>query len=321
VVTALAAPAAAGRDDSNALFDAGVLQMEAGRYDQACPSIEHSYELDPRPGVLFTLAECQSKRGRVAAAVDRYGEYLRLYEALPPAKKKLQTNRPKTARAQIAALSPQIPKLVLELALGAPSGALIELDGRALAASALGTSMPVDPGEHVVRTSVANGPLSETRVTLARGESRRVVLNVRRAPADAPAIVAAPPLTGKRVVGLVLGGAGLLGLGVGIVAGTAALVNKSDIVAHCNVGGIAEACDHQGIVAANHLESASLVSTVGFLAGGAFVTLGVVLLSQEAADLKAAAAKPAVSVGPRRLEVRAASAGATGGSVFLQGAW
>ncbi|MFS8071355.1 MAG: hypothetical protein ACMG6S_33715, partial [Byssovorax sp.] len=105
--------AAAAGDDSNALFDAGVLQMEAGRYDQACPSIEHSYELDPRPGVLFTLAECQSKRGRIAAAVARYTEYLDLFNALPPAKKKLQTNRPKAARAQLAALSPQVPRLVI----------------------------------------------------------------------------------------------------------------------------------------------------------------------------------------------------------------
>jgi hypothetical protein len=322
-VTALAAPAAAGGDDSNALFDAGVLQMEAGRYEQACPSIEHSYELDPRPGVLFTLAECQAKRGRIASAVDRYGEYLALYQALSPAKKNLQTNRPKAARAQITALSPQLPKLVLELEPGAPSGILVECDGRVVPAASLGTAMPVDPGEHVIRTSVSGGPPSETRVTFARSETRHVVVNIRLPAVAATPLASAtsePRSPGRALAGAWITSAGLVGLVVGLVAGAVAVGNNGVVTSHCNVGGVPAACDHQGLVAANRLKSAGLVSTVGFVSGGGLVVAGLLVFGRGPAGPSPAAPKPAGSTTARRVEVGVAPSTA-GASVVLQGAW
>lgn len=309
--------AGAGGDDSNALFDAGVLQMEAGRYDQACPSIEHSYELDPRPGVLFTLAECQAKRGRIAAAVERYREYLALYDALPRAKKKLQTNRPKTARAELAALTPQVPKLVLELAPGVPRGAVVERDGRVVAAEALGTSIPVDPGDHVIRLSVPGGPLSEIHVKLARGESRSVVL----APPPPPAI--SPPghearrgTSARRVSAFVTGGAGLAGLVLGGVMGGVALSKKGVVDGHCNVGGVAEACDHDGKAAADTLHTFALASTVGFVAGGALAVASVVLFATEPAP-----PKPATSAASWRIELGVAPTRGAGATMLLRGSW
>jgi hypothetical protein len=49
---------------AGALFDKGVADMQAGHYSSGCPAIEESQELDPHPGTLFTLAECQAKWGR-----------------------------------------------------------------------------------------------------------------------------------------------------------------------------------------------------------------------------------------------------------------
>jgi hypothetical protein len=70
----LAAPAAAGdKETAKGLFDRGIDQMEAGHYDKACPDIAESYRLDPQPGTLFTLAECEVKRGRLATAVAHSG--------------------------------------------------------------------------------------------------------------------------------------------------------------------------------------------------------------------------------------------------------
>ena len=318
VLTALAAlarPAAAGSDDSNALFDAGVLQMEAGRYGQACPSIEHSYELDPRPGVLFTLAECQSKWGKIAAAVFRYREYLALYEALPPNKRKLQTNRPQTARAQIAALAPQVPQLTLDLAPGVPREVVVERDGRVVAASAFGTSLPVDPGDHFVRTSVPGGPLSEIHITLVRGESRRVVLDVPHAPA-ARSPEPRRSTSARRLGAYVTGGLGLAGLALGGAMGGLSIGRKSVVDAHCNVGGIAEACDHQGKAAADQLDRYALASTLSLVAGGALTVVSVVLFATEPA-----APKPIASASAPRLQVSVAPAGAAGASVWLQGTW
>jgi hypothetical protein len=318
VVASSSARAAAGRDDSNALFDAGVLQMEAGRYAEACPSIEHSYELDPRPGVLFTLAECQSKWGRIAAAVARYDEYLKIYETLSPAKKKLQTSRPSAARAQLAALSPQVPRLVLTLAPSAPRGAVVERDGRVIAAEALGTSMPVDPGDHVVRISVPGGALREIHVKLARGESRSVVLDMPRAAAEAiaPGREVRRGMSGRRLAAFVTGGVGLAGLVLGGAMGGVAIAKKSVVDAHCNLGGVAEACDHDGKKAADELGSFALASTVGLAAGGALAVLSTVLFVTEPA-----APKPVVRADARWIRIGVVPGAGAGASVFVQGTW
>ena len=68
------APSALAQDSvtSDALFQKGIDDLAAGRYDIACPAIAESLRLDPRPGTLFTLAECYSKAGKVASAVVRY---------------------------------------------------------------------------------------------------------------------------------------------------------------------------------------------------------------------------------------------------------
>ena len=77
-------------DPAEKSFQRGTAAMAAGRFDEACPAIEESYKLDPRPGTLFTLAECEAQRGRIATAVKRYQDYLAFYTALAPEKKKKQ---------------------------------------------------------------------------------------------------------------------------------------------------------------------------------------------------------------------------------------
>jgi hypothetical protein len=309
-------PAAAGKDDSNALFDAGVLQMEAGRYAEACPSIEHSYELDPRPGVLFTLAECQSKWGRIAAAVARYEEYLKAYAALSPAKKKLQTNRPAAARAQLTALAPEVPTLTLTLAATAPKGTVVERDGHPVPEGSLGASMPVDPGDHLVRISVPGGRLSEIHVKLARGESKSVELDFPKAIPDpgTPGHETSRGMSGRRLGAFLSGGFGLAGIVLGGAMGGVALAKKGIVDAHCNVGGIPEACDHTGKLAADDLGSFALASTVGLAAGGALVVLSTVLFVTEPSP-----PKPPVSA--RWIKASVVPLGGSGASVIVQGTW
>ena len=83
---------------AEALFNKGMSEMNAGRYPTACPAIEESYRLDPRPGTLFTLAECAAKAGRVATAVSRYEDYLQLFARLAPKDQAKQMGREKSLR-------------------------------------------------------------------------------------------------------------------------------------------------------------------------------------------------------------------------------
>src|SRR6185436_17789381 len=69
-------------DDAQALFDRGLKDMLAGRYSTGCSLIAESEKLDPRPGTLFTLAECYAKAGKLATALAHYGDFLAMHAAL-----------------------------------------------------------------------------------------------------------------------------------------------------------------------------------------------------------------------------------------------
>ena len=153
--------------------------MEAGRFDAGCPAIEASYKLDPRPGTLFTLAECEAKRGRVATAAARYEDYLSVYARLSAEQRRKQGDREQIAREQQAALRLAIPMLTLTLPPDAPKEAVVKRDGAELSGAALGVALPVDPGEHRLTTQVPGGYVTELRITIDKGEKRELTLPVK----------------------------------------------------------------------------------------------------------------------------------------------
>ncbi|WP_438008783.1 hypothetical protein WME89_08860 [Sorangium sp. So ce321] len=93
---AIAAPASAQTDAvamAESLFVRGRADMLAGRYETGCPALAESHRLDPRPGRLFTLPECEARRGRIATAVARYNDYLALYSRMSEAEQIKQHER------------------------------------------------------------------------------------------------------------------------------------------------------------------------------------------------------------------------------------
>jgi len=185
--------ALAAADPAEVLFDRGVQEMEAGRYDEACPPIEQSYQLDPMLGTLFTLAECEAKRGRIATAVTRYEAYLKEHGKLPRDKKSKQGDRGQTARRQIDLLRPQVPLLTLVLPPAAPDDTRVLCDGTPVERSKLGKPVPLDPGAHVVTTSAPQHASSEVRLKLARGQQLRLDLTLGAAVAAPTTPLAAEP--------------------------------------------------------------------------------------------------------------------------------
>jgi hypothetical protein len=315
---------AAGADPAQVTFDRGVADMERGRFERACPSIEESYKLDPRPGTLFTLAECEAGRGRLATALKRYRDYLAFWTALPADKRQKQGDRAETARRQQVALLPLVPELTLALSTSAPSGTLVIRDGEVVPAAALRVPSPVDPGEHVVTAQAPGGSVTEVRITVAKGEKRSVVLEVRvaevspSAPAERPVAVA--PLaeagtSGQRIGAFVVGSAGLAGVVVGAIAGGVAVAKKSVVDKECGLDGIAAACTADGKAAADSLKAFGTVSTVGIVLGLAGVVAGVSLFTT-APKAKAKAAGKGLRVRPEVLAM-----GPRGAALGVQGGW
>jgi len=289
---ALTAPAFAGDvAAAEALFNRGVADMKANKFETGCPAIEESYRLDPRPGTLFTLAQCEAKRGRVATAVTRYGDYLALFSRLPPDQQTQQKGRDKIATEKKAELLPEVPEITLTLPPDAPRGTVIKRDDAVLSEAALGVALPIDPGDHVVTTQAPGGDVTETKITLQRREKKQIVLKVKTAaaapstasatPSASAAPTSAPPppdtgsSSGQRTAAFVVGGVGVAALAVGGVMGGLALGKKAVVKNNCS--GVF--CNHEGKVAADAGKRFALVSTIGFGVGLAGVATAIVLFA------------------------------------------
>ncbi len=299
---ALARPAAADdKQTAKDLFEQGVAKMEAKKYDDACPAIERSLQLDPYPGTLFALAECEALRGRPAAAFKRYGEYLELYASLPRDKQLKQGTREKDARAKRAELDAIVARATLTLPAGAPVGTVVTRDGVPLADGELGAALLLDPGEHVFTVEAPGSPPTEQRVTLVKGEKRAIELEApasgKKGPAQPPSVVTGSGPSGRRVAAFVTGGVGAAGLVLGGVTGGLMLAQMEAINAGCKDAGAGVAvCTEEGAAAGNDAKTFGLVATAGLAAGLALVGVGVVLYATEPGRDKATAAQLGVRV-------------------------
>jgi hypothetical protein len=314
---------------ADALFNRGVTEMKAGNYKKGCPLIAESLRVDPQPGTLFALSQCEVKWGRIATAVARLDDYIRVYDRLTPDQKAQQINRFKVAKEQRDKLALEVPELTLSLPPGTPAGTVVKRDDAVVASAALGLGLPVDPGEHVVSTQAPGGALWEQRITIAKGEKKRLVLEAKAAPtvgaaAPMPAKELAAPeaeagASGRRVAAYVVGGVGVAGLLLGGVMGGLALGKKSTISAHCGSGiksSDETACDPTGLAASTSIKPLGLVSTVGFAAGLAGVGTAIVLLMTEHNG-----PKPVTGARGPWISASVLSAGPSGAMVGAQGTW
>ena len=184
----LTATVALGQDvaAADALFNKAVADMDAGRYDAACPALAESQRLDPRSGTLFALATCNAKAGKIATAKAFFDDYLRSAGDLPAAAKAKHADRIKIAKGELDKLRPQIPTLKLVLPSSAPAEAHVHRDGTELSAAALGVALPIDPGEHVVVVEAPGRARAELRFTVEKGENKVAELPVGAALAAGP---------------------------------------------------------------------------------------------------------------------------------------
>jgi len=226
------------------LYREGVAQFENGNYDAACQAFADSYRAEPLPGALFTLATCEMRAGRLASAATRYQEFVSLVATLPAEQQQAQRERREVAERERSALLGKVPYLRIVATALLQGSAVIKLDGVALDQARLGVELPVDPGEHLIQVVAADGTSSEVRVSLAAQEHKSVVLSpvgvaaarvetTQRAPAPERKSVAesepSPPIAAYVALGV-----GILGVGVGSVAGVRALDHKGAVDDECD---------------------------------------------------------------------------------------
>jgi hypothetical protein len=272
---------------AQALFDDAQLLVKEGKYTEACPKFAESDRLDPAAGAKFYLADCLERAGKLASA---WTYYVAVADAARAAG---QPEKEKYARDRAEAVKPKLSRLVIAVpeASRAMAGLELERDGVSVGQAQWGAAIPVDAGEHLVSARAAGKKPWETRVpVLEQGQTVTVEVPVLEAAPPPKPRVGGPPAipdgrdrqsdssgSAQRIAGIVVGSAGVVGLGVGVAFGVSAISkqNESDADGHCDA---ANTCDDTGLALRGEAITAATVSTVGILAGGAALVGGVVLV-------------------------------------------
>lgn len=298
---------------AEALFKQGRDLMGAAKYDEACRKFEASQQLEPGVGTMLNLAECYEKTGRTASA---WAEYRK---AIPLARAAGSKARQDLATERAHALEARLSTMTIRAVGGEAAGAELEVrrDGVLVQPAELGSAIPVDPGEHLVEASAPGREAWSAKINVGPDAAKVSVEipQLKAASADAPtppstapvvttsSVTAQPPSdrrassdgSTQRVVGLVLGGAGVAGVGLGTFFGLRAFDKWADAKEAC--ADYPYGCGTTGTELRSSASTAGTTSTVAFIAGGALLATGAVLYFTAPTKKTSVA----VAIGPRSI--------------------
>lgn len=259
-------------EDAASTFQLGREAFKAGDFARALEHFQKSYTLEATPGTLLNIALTEEKLGKTATALRSFERVVGLLKA--------DDDRLPIAREGIERVRLRAPRLKIERAAGAPPTLAIKVDGESLAASLVGTALPMDPGKHVVTTTVFGFEERTYEVTLVEGQQLPLAVEPgKRTLVAAPVTTATATDAGAPVAGrvgaLALTGAGLAGLGMGIVTGVLALSKKDELAVACPDPNV---CSGPGQRALGEARSLADMSTGTLIFGGIATAAGVALL-------------------------------------------
>lgn len=293
----LARPAsAADSSPAQRAYEQGVEQFRAGNFEAACGLLADSYRLEPLPGVLFTWATCEVRADRVASAAQHYAEFLNAVSRLSAAERLAEDERREVAQRERARILPQVPYLTIVVSADTLRTSSVRRDGELLPANALGTEVPVDPGEHVIDFEGPDGSHAQQRIVLGKGEHKTIVVGFagprQPAPAKLPRndVGPAPQQPGHTVTPWIYlaGGVGAAGILTGSVAGILALRDSGVVHDECS----GRACSQRGKDAADAARLEATVSTIGLGVGLAGVVATTIVYLADSGSTPARVAAP-----------------------------
>lgn len=290
VLTSSSAAVAETRPRAEVLFDQGLAAMQKGHHETACPLLAESYRLDPLPGVLFTLAECEAAWGKAATALLHYQSFTNWLTSLDATRRADFDERRKIALEKIAALSLVAPELAIEVSPAAPAALLVKRNEEVVPPSSYGVGKKVDPGEYRVSAELEGTVVWERTYTLLARDRASVEVPWRVSPESDPPERSATPVPMQRPAQpaddlsqrdendvpasvYVVGGIGAAALAAGLVAGGIAWSKKAPMAKNCS----GNVCNDIGYEAATSAQQAATWSTIGVSVGAAGIVTAFVL--------------------------------------------
>ena len=284
IASAVCRPASA-TDPATAtmLFNEARRLVAAGRYAEACPKFEESQRLDPGIGTQFNLADCYEHTSRIASAWALFLDVASSAGGTGQlARERVARKRASSARAELSEADDRGAE-ERHRPRGAPQR-------RAARRRPLEQPDPRRPGElhdrgdgarqeEVVdrrhggperRDRHRGHPGARERRVRPPGAADQAHLSADSTPSQ-PA--AADRSRTERTIAIGLGGAGVVGVGIGSFFGLRSIAKHSDYERLCTAGVCAPAAGpiHDDAVAAGN------ASTVAFVLGGALIAGGAVL--------------------------------------------
>jgi serine/threonine-protein kinase len=310
---------------AQALFDDARRLLADHRTAEACAKLEESQRLDPGIGTLYHFADCEERLGKTASA------WAAFRAVASEARAAGQSARATAAEGRAASLEPRLARLMVDpgAEVGTP-GLQVSRDGEPVGSGQWSTAIPVDPGPHLIEARAPGKGSWTTTVSSSAGATTEVAIPLladlgvappvlsgdSSAPARSSSVTSTtsadvplvPRGRGQRVAGIVVGAAGLAGLGVGGYFGVASILQRDDSQAHCT----GNVCDATGVAARNAAQLDGTASTIAFGAGGALLLAGIVIyaasprayrdpLQQSQTD-----SRPTVAIGPGSVAIHVA---------------
>jgi hypothetical protein len=275
-----------GPTKAEQLFREGRALLDAKKYDEACAKLAESQRLEPGAGTLLALALCHEGQGKPATASAE------LKEASELGRKNGRNDLAAAADKRAQALEASVPHLVVHLPEKGGATYDVKCDGEPIGEDELDSPLAMDPGEHRIEVS-AEGKASRSYVVRISGPgTTEIVVDrledaarpapkeaapARRPDAEAPPPDVTPESRGgaQRTVGLVLVGAGVVGLGVGAYFGGRALSQSSEASRLCPKAN--EKCTGAGEDANQRSRNSFRAAVISLAAGTGLLTIGAIV--------------------------------------------
>lgn len=278
VTDAEAAPTSQDRAVAEQLFRDAKRLAKGGDFDAACPKFAESQRLDPQLGTLLHLATCHEQQGLTATAWAEYSE------AVDRATEQGEPKRARLARERADALEASLSRLRVK-SLGAHDELEVVLDDVVLGPASLASSLPVDPGEHVIEARAPGHRPWQKTLSIPEGPAEtEVVVPVLERSSDGgdDASLVAPTGTGdgQRLAGWIVGGVGVVGFAIMAGFGARAASQASSADDECE----GRFCSQSGLDGHAAARTSATVATVGFVLGVIGVGTGITLLLTAPSD-------------------------------------
>jgi len=211
----VAAPASADTPseiEANARFEEGTRLWRAGKYEEARVKLVQAYAVLKKPGVLYNLALAEMTLGHSDEAFRLIREFLKMPQT--------DMDRSLEARKYLSELRKKVS--LISLSERTPKGTRVMVDGVEAGVAPLSDPIVVKPGKHEIVLRYGADEKKETP-DCAASETVAVELLPKEEPKGPGGPVTGPaPYTtehGNWVPTVVLGVAGVAGLGIGGVLG------------------------------------------------------------------------------------------------------